>query len=535
MKIRKPDNLLIVTEKGEASGSEVVTANDCSCSIESMGESLKVLLTAKTTPVRYIRLRWLFRPEERRAEIVRVTGDTWERGYGDMEWRGIVPERCMPWVLAVSNGSDSNRNYNGRHTECFGVKTRAGALCFWQYDTEGVTLWADVRNGGHGVVLNGRTLTACEVLFGDYWNDSAFRSMHAFYGLLNDKVLVPTHKVYGSNNWYYAYGKSSHDEILSDTDLVSELCNGLANRPYMVIDSGWQPHATSGPWDHGNKNFPDMKALADCMKQRGVRPGIWIRYLADFGATRSDVKAEYYLDGREGVLDPSHPEVLALIKRDTHRIVNEWGFQLIKHDFSTYDIFGDWGFSRKDTLTNDGWHFFDRTKTSAEIIIDFYRAIREAAGSDTVLIGCNVIGHLAAGLVELNRIGDDVSGRNWERTRKYGVNTVAFHMTHDKTFYAADADCVGIMGAYPMRPFNSEWLRLLSESGAPLFVSCKPGILKEEELDLLRTAFARASQQSDILEPIDWMENTCPTRWLINGKEETFHWLPEGGADIFDK
>ncbi|MEV8547172.1 hypothetical protein [Streptomyces sp. NPDC051572] len=38
----------------------------------------------------------------------------------------------------------------------------------------------------------------------------------------------------------------------------------------------------------------------------------------------------------------------------------------------------------------------DRSRTSAEILVRLHRTIAEAAG-DTVVIGCNTVGHLAAG------------------------------------------------------------------------------------------------------------------------------------------
>ena len=49
-------------------------------------------------------------------------------------------------------------------------------------------------------------------------------------------------------------------------------------------------------------------------------------------------------------------------------------------------------------------------------------------------------------------------------------------------------------------------------------------------LDIADVRFARASLQADVMEPVDWMENTCPERWLVNGKEETFRWIPEEGS-----
>lgn len=154
---------------------------------------------------------------------------------------------------------------------------------------------------------------------------------------------------------------------------------------------------------------------------------------------------------------------------------------------------------------------------------DLYRTIREAA-DDAVVLGCNVIGHLTAGLAEMNRTGDDTSGREWERTRKMGVNTLAFRMLHHKAFYDADADCVGVTGMIPWER-NREWLRAVSVSGTPLFVSCDPKVADEEIYADLEAAFTRSAAQTDELIPLDWMENTCPERWPLNGEEIRFRWI----------
>ena len=96
------------------------------------------------------------------------------------------------------------------------------------------------------------------------------------------------------------------------------------------------------------------------------------------------------------------------------------------------------------------WHFYDQTKTSAEIVKMLYQEVYGASRSnDAVIIGCNTIGHLGAGLMHLNRTGDDTSGRIWERTRRMGVNTLAFRLPQHNAFYHIDADCVGIFGMIP--------------------------------------------------------------------------------------
>src|SRR2546428_10068521 len=83
-----------------------------------------------------------------------ILGDAWERGYGDLEWRGWIPDRVMPWYFATHNGS---------LTHSYGVRTGARALCFWQGDVQGISLWADVRSGGVGVQLGERVLHIFEV------------------------------------------------------------------------------------------------------------------------------------------------------------------------------------------------------------------------------------------------------------------------------------------------------------------------------------------------------------------------------------
>ncbi len=530
MLIRTADLCEIIMENAQKTFSASCAQwQDVTVEQQLVDGRLLVTLQAEETPVRLIRLRWHF--AQRRKEALRIYGDEWERGYGTMAWQGIKPERCMPWVCAASNGSDREESAENRLTECFGVMTQPAAFCLWQYDPQGVTLWMDVRNGGEGVHLHGRKLKVCSVVMSEYRNLTAFQALKAFYHTLCPAPLQADHRVYGSNNWYYAYGHSSQEEILRDTDLVASLCQGLANPPYMVIDDGWSPNACDGPWHCGNARFPDMKALCDAMKAKGVRPGIWIRYLSDKARQTEGITPEMRLSRDDTYLDPSHPEVLKKVARDTRRLTEEWGFQLIKHDFSTYDIMGYWGFERKGFLANDGWHFFDQSKTTAEIILTLYQTIRRAAGEKTVLLGCNVIGHLAAGLVHLNRTGDDTSGREWERTRVMGVNTLAFRMLHDEAFYDADADCVGIMGPIDWQ-LNGEWLRALAASGTPLFVSCKPDVPNEAELADLRAAFARASQQKDALLPLDWMENTCPEEWLLNGEHVHFSWYPALGSDV---
>jgi alpha-galactosidase len=334
--------------------------------------------------------------------------------------------------------------------------------------------------------------------------------------------------VYGANNWYYAYGISSPQEIIRDSQITSELSPDTSNRPFSVIDAGWQYAGScyGSPWNCGNRIFPDMPLLAADIRRTGCQPGIWYRpllnnqFLPDAWLLSPQ---RFSAPNQPGtILDPSVPEVVEILRQDMSRFA-AWGYALVKHDFSTFDLFGRWGFQMDRSVTDGAWSFHDTSRTSAEIVGAFYQALSQAAGPQTILIGCNTIGHLAAGSFHLQRTGDDTSGREWERTRKMGINTLAFRAPQHRAFFEVDADCVGLTGQIPWE-LNRQWLDLLSRSGMPLFVSASPDALGPEPRAALRAAYARAARPAPTAEPLDWLETTTPARWNFGGEVVEYSW-----------
>ena len=297
-------------------------------------DRLQISVTAEHTPVSRVRVRWHF-GEKLRGK---VTGDAWERAYADLEWKQITPWQTYPWYCLV-NENDVTAGY--------GVMVRPGAICGWQLDPEGATLTLDVRNGGEGVELRGRTLEAATVVSRIFQGMNAFAAARAFCRCLCEDPIFPEKPVYGVNNWYYAYGRSSREDILADADYLVRLTAGAENRPYMVIDDGWQTGRydaeghyekiyNGGPWIP-NARFGDMKTLAEEIRKRDVLPGIWVRLLQD---DLSGLPAEWKLPA--GGLDPSIPGVLELVG-ETVRRIGAWGYRLLKHDFSSFVRLGRWG------------------------------------------------------------------------------------------------------------------------------------------------------------------------------------------------
>ena len=502
---KAPDHIRIITETGAAA--------DTSVDFRRNGCGADVFVTAQADAVKYVLLRW----NADLGEPLRILGDDWERAYGTLEWRGIVKQRIMPWYFLIAY-TDGVCGY--------GVRVRPSALCSFTVDNGGITLRLDLRNGTKGVLLPGRTVKAATIVCESYEGVSEFEAAGRFCALMCDDPLLPEKPVYGGNNWYYAYGKSSRSEILGDCRYIASLCAGNENPPHMIIDDGWQCNVCSGPWDRGNDAFGDMGTLAAEMKETGVIPGIWVRLLHDASGT---IPEPQRLKGNPALLDPSHPDALAHIAADISRI-RGWGYRLLKHDYSTFDIFGRYGIDMTERLTDGDWCFFDRSRTTAEIILRMYEVILESAG-DMVIMGCNTLSHLCAGLVHINRTGDDTSGREWERTRRLGVNTMAFRLCQHNRFYVADADCAGITPAVPWY-YNKQWVRLLGESGTPLFVSSKPGDMNEEQMSFVSEMFRKSAAQADVLEPLDWTVNTCPQRWRINGEEIRFDFFEQEPNDL---
>ena len=81
------------------------------CVVEQ--NALVLTLAAPSNPMVAVHVRWRSQvPSE-----IRALGDAWERSYGELGWRGLIPERVMPWYFAT---------YDGTACHGYGVKTDRG-------------------------------------------------------------------------------------------------------------------------------------------------------------------------------------------------------------------------------------------------------------------------------------------------------------------------------------------------------------------------------------------------------------------------
>lgn len=522
--LRAPDVVVVhlanaIVTATPANEGRFTTAQGVTVQTTLHDRALTVQLASPRDAVKRVMMRW----RASLADTRLVLGDAWERGYGDLEWRSWVPDRFMPWYVAT---------HDGVRTHAYGVATGANAMCAWQVDAHGITLWADVRSGAAGVQLGDRELSVCTVLSrAGRDGESAFASLRAFCHAMCPSPRLPKTPVYGSNDWYWAYGNNSGDSARLDAKRIVELSPSGGNRPFTVIDDGWQPgrgkdKAGTGMWDRGNDKFGDMQRVAEDIRSAGSRAGIWVRPLQAF----AEAPDSWRLPRDKNVLDPTVPDVRKKIMDDIAR-VHSWGYELIKHDYTTFELFGRWGFQMGSAMTRDGWTFqTGSARTTAEVISALYADIRTAAG-DSVVIGCNTVSHLSAGHFEMCRTGDDTSGTEWPRTRKMGVNTLAFRAPQHGAFYVSDPDCAGITTAVPWS-LNKQWLDILSRSGTMMFVSMATDALGTEQTRALREALARAAVPQPLGEPLDWMHSVYPSKWRLMGETREYDWIGADGAGL---
>jgi len=485
------------------------------------GNSLSLVVNAPNQALEFIKCSWR---QSKPSANIKYLGDHWERSYGDLSWESGPSNRKAPWYMLISDGEK---------TQGFGVKTGTNSICYWQVETDSMELLMDTHSGGSGVLLGDRSLHAADIItIKNLVGENPFHTDIRFCKMMCEKPQLPAKPVYGINDWYFAYGNNSRELILETTRMMADLVTDWSNAPFSVIDMGWsakpaksnEEYCWGDDFTRGNEKFGDMSTVSSDIKKLGMQPGLWYRPLQANAKdnpkllipVRQDQK-----DIKERYLDPTIPENLKSIS-DTIQLYKTWGFKMVKHDFSSYDIFGRWGFEMDAQRTVEPWSFQDRTKTNAEIILKLYQTLRKAAG-DIYLIGCNTFSHLSAGIFELNRIGDDTSGNEWARTLKMGVNTLGFRLPQHNNFYAADGDCVGLTTKVPWAK-NKQWLELLAESSAPLFISAQPEALGLDQKESIKMSFAKAAKVQPLAEPLDWMSNPRPAEWKLNSRIVHFDW-----------
>ena len=210
-----------------------------------------------------------------------------------------------------------------------------------------------------------------------------------------------TARLAGYTSWYNRYEAITEQTVLSD--LAG--CRGLLQPGDLFqIDDGWEPCV--GDWlEPDAAKFPGgMKELSDQVHASGFLSGLW---LAPFACAERSALYRQHPDwllqqngrpwkaggnwGNFYALDIDLPAVQAHLEQVFDRVLNQWGYDLVKLDFLYAAApFGTAGESRAGRM------------------IRAMELLRRWCG-DKLILGCGVPLMPAFGLVDYCRIGCDVS------------------------------------------------------------------------------------------------------------------------------
>lgn len=263
----------------------------------------------------------------------------------------------------------------------------------FRYDSEKGLL--SVKRDCRGVKCGGE-FHAFDLYFAEGSEDEVFDGWFAAMG-----ISAKAKPLRGYSSWYNRYEDISEESI--KTDLAG--CKTLMSAGDLFqIDDGWEPAV--GDWLEPDKvKFPNgLKPLADEIHEVGFLAGLWLApFVCREGSALMKEHPEWLLKvngkpwkcgsnwGGFYSLDIDDTNVIMYLRKVFDRVLNEWGFDLVKLDFL-------YGAAPIGTV---------HESRAARMIraMDF---LREVCG-DKLILGCGVPVMPAFGRVDYCRVSCDVS------------------------------------------------------------------------------------------------------------------------------
>jgi len=339
----------------------------------------------------------------------------------------------------------------------------------------------------------------------------------------------------GYCTWYSRpHGGASDQQALADLADVAARTLKPFGFSFVQIDDKWQDgrrrngpakvfcrHNPQGPYPDG------MKKAADHLRSLGLTPGLWFMPFAGdhedpFFADKQDwfvhtPDGQPYVSRWGGTsMDMTNPKARAYLADVVRRIAKDWGYGYFKMD-GLYT-----GMAAKQLYVNNaykvddlGQAVFHRPEvTPVEAYRSGLKLVREAAGPDVFLLGCNVSQNMRTmgasfGLLDAMRIGPD-NGPALKALRRGPWHGSNRYFLHRRIWYN-DPDPVYVRADMPV-----EHARLICSWAAvtgQLTVASDwlPG-LPPERLDILRRAMPSHTLRP---RPVDLFEADLPRVWHL--------------------
>ncbi len=250
--------------------------------------------------------------------------------------------------------------------------------------------------------------------------------------------------VNGWCDWFTAFEHITEEEVLRNAEYAARVLKPFGLETIQV-DEGFQ--RWHGDWE-GNARFPHgMKALADRIRELGLKPGLWLApYVISEPAEVFGKHPEWlirHLDGRlkrvgpwpsedsdwarnenpkRYGLDITHPGAAAWLADLSETVVRRWGYEMLKIDFVDWSLLS-------------AQRYFDPTVTRAQAYRRGFEIIRRAIGPDCHLQDCGP-GPVTVGLLDSMRIELDQNyGFRKEAWKQYFTESTSSAPAAAKRYY----------------------------------------------------------------------------------------------------
>ena len=335
--------------------------------------------------------------------------------------------------------------------------------------------------------------------------------------------------------WYSKpYGAASDEKHLAETAAFADKNLKPFGFSVIQIDDHWQAGVkTDGPKRNFTTNDPKgpypsgMKAAADNVKSHGLKPGLWFLPFAGtvgdpFFAGHDDwfVKHEdgtpYTVKWGGTCLDMTYGPARDHVRDVVSRITHDWGFQYIKID-------GLWtGTATPLEYVNSGYKddhmgdavFHDPNKSNIEAYRDGLKLVREAAGKDVFILGCNGPQNMrsyggAFGLVDGMRIGPD-NKSDWKNLLRGPTFGSRNYFLNGRVWYN-DPDPLYVRPSVPLNEAQliCSWVTISGDLNTSS--EWYPG-LPPDRLDLLKRTMPSHGLPA---RPVDLFDHDLPGVWLL--------------------
>jgi hypothetical protein len=380
-----------------------------------------------------------------------------------------------------------------------------------------------------------------ETLVVGYFNDArlGLESWADQIAKIYDIHLPPQPVVFCT--WYsQPYGGSSDAKHLAETAAFAEKNLKPFGFSVIQIDDHWQAgikgdgpkrnfttHDPSGPYPTG------MKAAADDVKSHGISPGIWfLPFAGTLGDPLFDGHEDWFVKHENGqpytvkwggtCLDMTYAPAREHLRDIVDRITHQWGFQYIKID-------GLWtGTGTPIEYVNTGYKddnigdavFHDPNKSNIEAYRDGLKLVRQAAGKDVFILGCNGPQNMrsyggAFGLVDGMRVGPD-NKSDWKNLLRGPTFGSRHYFLNGRVWYN-DPDPLYVRESVPLNQAQliCSWVTISGDlnTSSEWYPQLPP-----ERLDLLKRTMPSHGLPA---RPVDLFEHDLPSVWLLTDDRHT--------------